>query len=83
MTLSSTALIFIVLVAALASVATAAGIFGFLGPTQYAVYSTSLEQQRYMRDLRQRNLHVLLQDARPNVCLDTSFPYISALTLNL
>lgn len=63
MGLSNSAVIVIVLVAALATVSTAAGIFSIVSPAQMTIWSPTTEQQRYMRNVRLRNLKLLLSES--------------------
>ncbi|KAJ5094820.1 hypothetical protein N7456_010681 [Penicillium angulare] len=61
MGLSNSAIIVIVLVAALAAVTTAAGIFSVIDPERDSFKSPSIEQQRYMRTVRHRHFDLLQQ----------------------
>lgn len=56
------AIIFIVLVYSLSSVALAAGKFTFFGSEQNARWSPSIEQQQYMREVRKVNLKLLFYE---------------------
>ncbi|KAJ5746453.1 hypothetical protein N7520_011635 [Penicillium odoratum] len=60
--LSNLAIILIVLVCALTSVSLAAGIFGVVTPSEATLYSPSMQQQRYMRQVRFLHVNLLLQE---------------------
>ncbi|KAJ5266485.1 hypothetical protein N7478_009293 [Penicillium angulare] len=59
MGLSNSAIIVIVLVAALAAVTTAAGIFSVIDPERDSFKSPSIEQHQYMRTVRHRYFELL------------------------
>lgn len=64
MALSNAAVIVIVLVCCLSSVSLAAAMFGHYSIARNPQWSLSTDQQRYMRELRLRNLNVLLGEIR-------------------
>lgn len=57
---SNSVLIIIVLACALTSVSLAAGIFTVVNPAQDKLWTPSLEQQKYMREVRTRHFRLLL-----------------------
>ncbi|KAJ5673435.1 hypothetical protein N7507_002562 [Penicillium longicatenatum] len=59
MALSNAALIVIILVCCLSSVSLAAAMFGHYSIARNPRWSPTIEQQRYMRDLRMRHLDIL------------------------
>ncbi|KAJ5355084.1 uncharacterized protein N7496_012296 [Penicillium cataractarum] len=64
MTISNAALIVIVLVCCLSSVSLAAAMFGHYSVPRNPRWSPTIEQQRYMRDVRMRNLDILNAESR-------------------
>ncbi|KAJ5734888.1 uncharacterized protein N7483_000013 [Penicillium malachiteum] len=64
MALSNSALIVIILVCCLSSVSLAAAMFGHFSIAQTIRWSPTIEQQRYMRDLRMRYLEMLYAESR-------------------
>jgi flagellar basal body-associated protein FliL len=66
MGLSSSAIIVIVLIAALGAVATAAGIFGVINPDKVNFKSPSSEQLQYMRMLREIHFNLIARQLRRN-----------------
>ena len=65
MGLSNSALIVIILVCCLSSVSLAAALFGHCSIAREVRWSPTIEQQRYMRDLRRRRSGILMQKAEP------------------
>lgn len=66
MGLGSSAIIVIVLVAALGAVATAAGIFGVLNPDKDNFKSPSSEQLHYMRRVREIHFNLIARETGKN-----------------
>ncbi|KAJ5724330.1 hypothetical protein N7488_002365 [Penicillium malachiteum] len=64
MALSNAALILIILVCCLSSVSLAAAMFGHFSVAENPRWSPTIEQQRYMRDLRLRYLGILDEESR-------------------
>ncbi|KAJ5764660.1 hypothetical protein N7533_003341 [Penicillium manginii] len=63
MALTNAAVIVIVLVCCLSSVSLAAAMFGHYSIARNPQWSPSIDQQRYMRELRLRNLKALLWES--------------------
>lgn len=57
---SNSVIIIIVLACALTSVSLAAGIFTVVNPDQEILWTPSLDQQKYMREVRIRHFRLLL-----------------------
>ncbi|KAJ5459753.1 uncharacterized protein N7458_001305 [Penicillium daleae] len=67
MGLSSSAIIVIVLIAALGAVATAAGIFGVINPDEDSFKSPSPEQQQHMRRVREIHFDIIERESGRNM----------------